>query len=36
MVQEENRRRAKFDAELKALDEQLKAAKVSLVLFLLG
>merc|ERR1719174_2106374 len=27
MVQEENRRRAKFDAELKALDEQLKAAK---------
>merc|ERR1712224_675310 len=27
MVQEENSRRAQFDAELKALDEQLKNAK---------
>ena len=28
MVKEENKRRAAFDAELKALDEQLKQAKV--------
>ena len=30
MVKQENSRRAAFDAELKALDEQLKAAKVGL------